>query len=243
MTKNIQKLLKSIFRSFGLDVKRRSIATSSELRLIKLMADYDINLVYDIGANEGQFSQELLAYGFKGTVVSFEPLSSAHILLFNKSTDFDNWIVESRCAIGDGEYETEINISASSASSSLLKMAKSHISAAPYTEMISSESVCVKRMDSFFETYGCENKNLFIKIDTQGFEYQVLKGGLNTLNAAKILQLEVSLVELYEGQVLMKELFLFIESLGFTLWGLEPAFVDNNTARMLQVDAIFIRNV
>jgi FkbM family methyltransferase len=243
MIKNIQKLVKLLFRSFGLDVKRRSIATSSELRLIKLMVDYDINLVYDIGANEGQFSQELLGFGYKGRIVSFEPLSSAHMLLFNKSTDVDNWIVESRCALGDGEYESVINISASTASSSLLKMAKLHISAAPNTEMISTESICVKKMDSFFETYECENKNLFIKIDTQGFEYQVLKGGLKTLNTTKILQLEVSLVELYEGQVLMKELFLFIESLGFTLWGLEPAFVDNNTARMLQVDAIFIRNV
>lgn len=239
---SLNNLIKSTFQTLGFDISRRTVSSNAELRLFKILFDNNISLVYDIGANEGQFAQILIDNSYRGRIVSFEPLTSAHELLKTNAMKFDNWIVESRCALGDFVGESIINISASTASSSLLIMAKSHVDAAPNTVMVSNETVSVLTMDSFFSKYECNNNRLFLKIDTQGFEYQVLKGGMNTLNYVKVLQLELSIVELYEGQKLMRDVLDYVENIGFKLWGLEPAFVDRNTAQMLQVDAIFVKH-
>jgi FkbM family methyltransferase len=238
----IQSAVKKIVKSFGFNIERRSIAQSYDLRLLKILNDFKINLVYDVGANHGQFAMELISNNFLGKIVSFEPVSSSHDVLLSNSNKFKNWVVEERCALGERNLKTQINISASSASSSILKMTTTHLDAAPYTVNVSSENVIILKMDNFYDKYECESSCLFIKIDTQGFEHHVLKGGLKSLKIAKVLQLELSIVELYEGQTLMLEMIRYLENLGFKLWGLDPAFVDVKTGQMLQIDAIFIKN-
>jgi hypothetical protein len=80
-----------------------------------------------------------------------------------------------------------------------------------------------------------------LKIDTQGYESEVLKGAPETLARVAGLQLELSLVPLYGGQKLMPEMLETVASLGFELWALVPNFLEPGTARMLQADATFFR--
>jgi hypothetical protein len=84
-------------------------------------------------------------------------------------------------------------------------------------------------------------RNLFLKIDVQGFEPQVLEGAARLLDRTQGVQLELSLAPLYEGQTLFLPLVDWLAKKGFELWALIPGFIDNKTGRMLQVDGIFFR--
>jgi hypothetical protein len=117
----------------------------------------------------------------------------------------------------------------------------SHIKAAPTTKSIGVDLVPIKKLDTLSSNYLENDSILFVKIDTQGYEDKVLNGGIGTIKRATVLQTELSLIELYSGQKLIIEMIEKIKEMGFELWGIEPAFVDSNNGRMLQVDAIFCR--
>lgn len=237
----MQKLVKSFFKQLGFDVKRYSIAQNQTARLLKIISDNNINLIFDVGANEGQFGAELRELGYLGEIVSFEPLLDAYGKLCAAAQNDKLWMIAPRSAIGEQDGDIEINIAGNSASSSILQMLDSHIDAAPTTANIGVEIVPIRKLDSISSEYLKKKSNLFVKIDTQGYEDKVLNGGVHTMSQAKVIQLELSLVELYSGQKLIVEMIEKIKSMGFELWGLEPAFIDSNTGRMLQVDAIFCK--
>lgn len=234
------QFVKEIFLKFGFDIKRYNICQNQTARLKKIIDEKDINLIFDIGANNGQFGLELLNLGYPHKIVSFEPLKQAYKELSKNALKNNNWIVPERYALGENIGVLEINIAGNLASSSILPMMDAHISAAPYTNTIGKEVIDIKPLDLVANQWIDENSNLFLKIDTQGYEYNVLKGAKETLTKTKVLQLELSLIELYEGQKLFSEMLELCKDLNFDLWGIEPAFVDPNTGRMLQVDALFI---
>lgn len=238
----VQRFIKESLLKMGFDVKRYSIAQNQMARLTKIIQDLDINLVFDVGANEGQFGSELRKIGYLGKIISFEPLKNSYEILIKNTLNDQNWDLAPRTALGEIIGEIEINVAGNTASSSILEMLDSHIQAAPLTQNTGIEIVPIKTLDSLSEQYLKKDTNLFIKIDTQGYEYQVLSGGADTIKNAKLIQLELSLIELYKGQKLFVEMIEFLEGKGFCIYGIEPAFVDPNTGRMLQVDVLFRRN-
>ena len=80
-----------------------------------------------------------------------------------------------------------------------------------------------------------------LKIDTQGFEWSVLQGAVATLPKVKGLLMEMSLVELYKGQMLLPDLLPKIREMGFEIWAVDQVFVDPSNARTLQLDVLFSR--
>ena len=100
-----------------------------------------IDLVIDIGANEGQFAKELRAGGYSGRIVSFEPLSAAHRRLLQESNRDSAWHVHPRCALGDRLGEIELNISGNSVSSSILPMLASHTTCGTRVSLSSDMSI------------------------------------------------------------------------------------------------------
>jgi hypothetical protein len=79
------------------------------------------------------------------------------------------------------------------------------------------------------------------EIDTQGYEWQVLDGALDVIHNARGVLIEMSLIPLYEGQKLWQDITNRLESEGFTLWALQPAFIDPANGRTLQLDGLFFR--
>ena len=238
----LSKLVKNLFEKAGFEIKRYSVEQSQNARLQKILNDAKVNLVYDIGANTGQFGNELRKLGYKGKIISFEPLPDAYDILCKESQNDQLWDIAPRSAIGGENGDIEINIAGNSASSSILPMHDTHLNAAPFTASIGITNVPLRKIDFFYNDYLKEDSILFVKIDTQGYEDNILNGGSNTLTRTKILQMELSLTELYQGQKLIMEMIERTQKMGFELWGLEPVFVDPNSGRMLQVDAIFYKN-
>jgi len=228
--------LRKIGNKFGVDVKM----TDEEI-LIKQIVHNGIDMIFDIGANTGQFGEIIYKLGYKGKMVSFEPLTSAYDVLVSNSKSIDGWKPAERCAVGDTDGEIEMHISENSISSSAMNMLEEHENAAPNSKYVGVEKAKVYKLDTIFEKYAEDCKNILVKIDTQGFEEKVFNGSVKSMNKIKGLYLEMSLVKLYEGQILFKDLYERIISNGFGMYGIQPAFVNKETGRVLQVDATFFR--
>lgn len=236
----MKKLIKKIFYKFGIDIHGLNVYKNHTYQLLTIFEYLKINRVLDIGANSGQFIQEIRQMGYRGSVVSFEPLSSAHKSLLKKSLSDPSWLVYERCAIGSCDGSAVINISGNSVSSSILQMNEAHKSAEITSIYMDSEEVRTYKLDSIYENLQNNFKD-FIKIDTQGFEWEVLLGATETLNKVFGILVETSFIELYSGQKLWLEIIQYLELRGFQLWALQPGFMDSKTGQLLQADVIFIR--
>jgi len=236
-----KKTIKNIFRYFGFDIQRHVPGLSNADIITSTLKNFKIDLVLDVGANIGQFSSDLRESGYKGNIISFEPLSEAYSFLQKKAASDTRWIVHPRCAVGAHICEIEINIAGNSVSSSILSMLDNHISASPDSEYIGKESVPLVTIDSVLPDIIKNNNNLFLKIDTQGFENEVLNGAKNVMPQIRGILLELSLVQLYEGQHLWQEMMSRLNDEGFVLWSILSNFTDIDTGRTLQVDGIFFK--
>ena len=225
----------------GFELRRFSVEQSENARFISMLRTHNVNLIFDVGANAGQFGVLLREIGFDGKIVSFEPLSDARESLQNISRNDPLWQIALQTAIGEENGEIEIQIAGNSQSSSVLDMLDTHVRAAPDSKYIGKEKVALRTLDSIAPDYMDSNSIAFIKIDTQGYETQVMNGAKKLMSQIVGLQVEISLVPLYKGQCLFDEMLKKLKNDGFELWSISTVFSDPNTAQLLQVDATFFR--
>ena len=229
-------------RDLGFELSLYSPETSRVAQMKLLFACHKINLALDVGANTGGYARFLREFGYKGKIISFEPLASAHAQLKTTSKNDSLWEVAPRTAIGNTKGVVNINVSANSSSSSVLDILDTHINAAPQSAYIGTETVDIHRIDDIASKYINESSNsIFLKVDVQGFEAQVLEGANNILSMVEGIQLELSFIPLYKGQILFSEMVSNMHELGYELHALLPVFVDPILGRMLQMDGIFFR--
>jgi FkbM family methyltransferase len=211
------------------------------VRIAAALRHFDIDTVLDVGANVGQYGAGLRASGYRGRIVSFEPLSDAYARLARRCAHDPQWTA-SRAAVGAEAGELEINISANSYSSSLLPMTSAHTGAAPGSEYVGTERVPVTTLADVLPAHDVDPARSWLKIDTQGYEAPVLDGAGPRLGGFAAVQLELSFVPLYAGQALFDDLVARLTGAGFTLFGLEAGFSDPRTGRTLQCDGVFVRS-
>jgi len=211
-------------------------------RFLEECRGFAVDVILDVGANEGQFAQGLRRHGYQGHIVSFEPLTRAHTALAQAATDDPLWDVVDRCAVGAQEGTAEINIAGNSYSSSLLPMLERHSDAAPSSKYQGKESCPVITLDAFIRRTFSDPTTLFaLKIDTQGFEGHVLAGLGDAIHQVKVIVCEMSLVPLYEGAPSMTDLCQLLSENGCRCVALGPAFEDPRSGQLLQVDGVFAK--
>lgn len=237
---HIKNAIKRIARAAGFDLRRHTIQTSPQLQLQAILETTKINTVIDVGANEGQFAVALRACGYRGRIISFEPLRSAHERLLRASARDLGWEVASRVAIGDHDGEVDIHVAGNSVSSSILPMLGRHEAAAPGSAFVAVERVPLRRLDSILPDFIDADAIVLLKVDTQGYEDRVLAGAAQSLKSVRAVQLELSLADLYEGQLLLPDMLKMLEGAGFRLHALFPEFVDPETGQTLQVNGVFL---
>jgi FkbM family methyltransferase len=240
MTHSIRHSLRSVVEATGHQIRKTDVYSSQRLRYRRLFSLLDLNLILDVGANAGQFATLCRTIGYRGNILSFEPSSTAYQKLLAAASSDPLWTVAG-VALGATTGEAEINVSADSFCSSILPMLDSHLSAAPRSGYLHKEKVSIRRLDDVLPPPAFTSKAL-LKLDVQGFELQVLTGAPRILSQALAVQLEMSLLPLYQGETLMPEMSATMCNHGFQLWDLEPSFRDPATGRLLQVDGIFVRN-
>ena len=238
---SIKQSIRQALHAMGIEAHRFNPNTSPLARLMAALRTFGIDLVIDIGANDGRFAKELRAGGYSGRIVSFEPQTDAHRRLLLESKTDSAWHVHSGCALGDRFGDIELNISGNSVSSSILPMLAAHSAASPESSYLGRETAPLTTLDSVAPPYLEGAHAPFLKIDTQGYEWYVLDGALATLPKVRGILMELSLIPLYEGQRLWRESIERLEAEGFLLWRLQPAFDDPVNGRTLQWDGLFFR--
>ncbi|KQL50088.1 hypothetical protein AN963_02655 [Brevibacillus choshinensis] len=206
----------------------------------KLIEYKNISLVLDVGANTGQYVGSLRQQGYGGTIVSFEPLAEEFARLSENASHDPNWNCK-QIALGSYNGLCEMNRAGNSYSSSILPMLDLHVLNAPDSEYVGKETVSITRLDSLGQETIGENERIYLKIDTQGYELEVLKGAERMLPKVEAVELELTVVPLYDRQVLYQQLIKYMDIMGFDLVWMERGFSDQTTGEVLQFDGIFLR--
>lgn len=234
----IVNIIKSIINPMNIDIVRYP---NIDLKRRKnLFRHYGINKVLDVGANTGQYAQLLRKLGFRGEIISFEPIKTIYTELEDKAVKDKKWIVLNY-GLGSKIEERTLNISKNSFSSSILEMTAKHLENAPLSEYLRDEKIDINTIDNIYDEMVTKNDIVFLKIDVQGFEKEVLQGAKKSLEKITGLQVEMSLTELYKGEMLFMDMLQLLKTFDFELKGLENGFFDEKTGQLLQVDGIFFR--
>ncbi|MEL6142383.1 MAG: FkbM family methyltransferase [Bacteroidota bacterium] len=209
-------------------------------RRMAALQEYRITTVLDVGANTGQYAAELRQYGYKGTIHSYEPLSSAFPTLLSASKKYTNSFAH-QLALGSEVGEGIINISQNSWSSSLRELLSTHLEGAPESAYVGQEKISISTVDEEFSRLNLSDERIWLKVDTQGFEREVLAGSKNSLSQIMVVQTEISLQPLYAEGMELEEALEYFKERGYRLIGLEPGFYNKKSGQLLQVDGIFAR--
>lgn len=225
----------------GFDVVRYPGRWSPLGRRMSLLRTYGINLVLDVGANAGQYAMQLRQARYRGRIVSFEPLPGPLAKLRRRAAKDPLWDVRD-LALGDRDGRSTIHIAGNTVSSSLLPMLPEHEVAAPGSKTVGSMEIAVRRLDSLWPDLVQPADVPFLKIDVQGFESHVLEGARDCLPRIAGVQVELSLVRLYEGGSLLLEMVDWLDREGYRLMSAEPGFGLPASGRLMQVDGVFFRD-
>lgn len=204
-----------------------------------VLARCGVTCVLDVGANGGQYGLQLRRHGYRGPIISFEPLPDAYGELARVAAADGAWITH-QLALGSATGEMMLHVAANSVSSSLLPPGAEHVRSDPNSRVESRVEVPVRRLDDVVAS-DLPPERVCLKVDVQGFELSVLLGASGVLDRVSVLQCELGLRPLYEGQTDYIELLAFTRDQGFDLVYAVPAFTDRGTSEMLQLNAIFRR--
>ena len=236
--------LRAFAARFGIEAVRANPMTTWRRRLPALLERQGIDYVLDVGANDGGFASELLSNGFKGNIISFEPLPSAWRRLSNRAERMapTRWTVFPPIALSDRDGEAVFHEAGNSVSSSLLDMEKRHVDAAPASALKHDHLVRTATLDSVMNAMAPASTGAYLKLDVQGAEGLVLQGAGESLRSRiKGVQIEMSLTTLYSGQASSLQLDMLLTQAGFQLWDILPGFRNPKTLQLLQYDGVYIK--
>jgi FkbM family methyltransferase len=226
--------LRMLARRVGVDVSRyRPLAT----RRAALIDELGIQLVIDAGANVGQYGGELRMHGYRGPIVSFEPLAAALAQLRVAAASDPLWSVIP-LALGEASATVEMNVTSNLASSSLLPLLTAHRTIAPDVTIVAQESVDVRTLD---EIELPSSSATLLKLDVQGFEDRVLRGATTTLESVQLIECELSIVAFYGRQLRLRAMLDLFAEAGFELTDLEPG-PRGRIGETAFVDALLVRS-
>jgi len=209
------------------------------LREPRYLAEFGFRTVLDIGANTGQFARRARRLFPDATIHSFEPLPDAFYALAEFSRKSRN-VYAHRVALGEADGQAEMYRNEFSPSSSFLPISPIHTTAFPGTGHTRPVHVPMTSLDAWARGYPL-SRPLLIKMDVQGYEDKVLRGGMDTVSQAAVLIVEVSFQELYFGQILFDELLLLTRRMGFRCFGAEELVCDDHQGRPLQANMVFVQ--
>ena len=235
----MKTLVRKALHLVGVDVVRYDGRHFVARRRVEVIRKTGTTVVVDVGAGSGQFVGWLRDAGYDGRIVSFEPVADAFARVQGRSTN-DAALSCFRMALGARDGEAVINRAGNIWSSSLLPMTERQEAASPESTYVAEEAVGLARLDSLGIVQ--PDDRVYLKIDVQGAEGAVLDGAAGVLDRVVAVELELSLVELYEGQELLPALHERLRRAGFALvWLGEAVFRDPLSGEILAVDGIFVR--
>lgn len=228
----MKAFIQALVRRAGYEVLRKKPG------LVEFLDRRKIATVVDVGANEGQFGFWLRARGYRGRIVSFEPTSAAFDVLKSRAAKDKKWEVN-RLALGAQSGQATIHLSGYSEFNSLQQVTSAATRFDPRSAAIHHEQIEVCTFD---ELRIEDLPRTLLKIDTQGFEKQVLTGAAQCLPMLCAVQLELPIVHLYKDTWRISEALEYMRAQGFVLSQMHPVnFSSVDPVSLVEVDALFRR--
>jgi FkbM family methyltransferase len=247
MINTTSKFLRSILNRFGYEISKGDYLElkAFEWHLRNLFTSLNIDCVLDVGANTGGYRNFLRnRVGFEGTIISFEPVKKNVEQLINLAKTDSNWIIYD-FALGSEDTENEINIMKSDQMCSFLSPNSAIINELRENNTImDKELVSIRKLDSIMPILKEQHKlhNIYLKIDTQGFDLEVIKGAEKTLPLVCALQTEVSIIPIYENMPPFFEIHKFLAERNFDITGLFPVSRDSHQ-RVIEFDCVMLNKL
>lgn len=207
---------------------------------VDLLLHEEVATVIDVGANEGQYGIELREQGFDGRIISFEPVAAVFETL-KAHADADRHWEAHPFGVGCEQRDLAISVSEKTVFSSFKALTEYSLDNFPGAQETRREVVPVIRLDDFLRDRGDVLENCFLKVDTQGFEREVLAGCGDLLTQFRGIQLELPLRELYADQMLWVPMIEWMGERGFSVAMVKENGFDRDLMRLLELDVLFWR--
>lgn len=234
MNEQIKDSIKRAVGSLGFEIRRRIEAPGRNV----WMRTLGIDTVVDIGANIGQFAAQARIDFPSAHIYSFEPLPDCFRRLV-RSRSGDDRFTAFEVALTDVSGAVQLRRSSSSASSSLLRMADLHRESFPATAGETVIEVKAQRLDDVAGTLAL-GQHILLKMDVQGAEDRVIRGGADTIARADVVLTETSFLELYETQPLFHDIYRSLTALGFRYVGSAGYLPSPIHGLNLSEDSVFV---
>ena len=238
----LKRLIKKAFNQIGVDIIRLSNSPAHSLLGLR---NLPIKTVIDVGANTGQFAKMISSVFPKAHIYCFEPLPEPFTKLkkwTEKNTGGRGGCTVFNVALGQNEGEVEMLAHLDhSPSSSLLETTEVCETIYPFTQKQAKVKVKLTTLDKVSSQYiNSFTSDTLIKLDVQGYEDRVIRGGTETFRKARACILEINLDSLYENQANFKEILSLLYELGYRYAGnLDQSYADDG--HVIFIDALFLK--
>jgi FkbM family methyltransferase len=237
----MKEFIRQGLHSLGLEMYRYPDACERvEPHLKVLLRRHPVDLMIDVGANVGQFGREIRALNPGVPLYSFEPNPPVFQELQALAASDPLWRTFN-VALGAEEGEITLNVTASDDFSSVL--APNALGQELYRQSVRSAGqvqVRMRRLDDVFREAGGDQRNILFKMDTQGYDKQVMLGGTEVLRRSAIVLTECSIQPIYEAGLAFIDALNFMTDAGFVLSGCFPLGRDARGA-LIEVNCAFVR--
>lgn len=239
----LKRVIQRAARVVGLHVGRYPPVDSLAYHLQTLLRELEIDLVLDVGAHQGEFAGFLRDLGYQGDIVSFEPVAASFEALTRARGADKRWRGQN-LALGAEDGELEMNIYSGSVFNSFLKPADTGTERfRDITQLVRVDKVPVRRLEAVLGELLADRPaaRIFLKMDTQGYDLQVVRGAGRRIDAIRALQTELAARPTYAGMPTLPEALAELGALGFELTGMFPVARELDHLRVIELDCVMCR--
>jgi len=233
-------LVKKAFNHFGIDIVKKSKSPSYSFLGLKQLP---IKTIIDIGANNGQFASEVSKAFPQAAIYCFEPQPKPFAELNLWAEKQSNRKIKTyNLALGETEgFADFIEHTDHSPSSSFLTTTEVYEGYYPVTKGQKQIQVKVTTLDKCFkDSTDSLEQDILLKLDVQGYEDRVIRGGIEIFGKSKACLLEVNLDGLYKDQATFKDISFMLYDLGYKYGGnLNQAYAEDG--HVIYTDAVFVK--
>jgi FkbM family methyltransferase len=228
----------NLFEYIRYKSNKKAYKLKQEAKRFAWLSDYRFCSILDIGSNEGQFAEKILSIFPNAEIHCFEPLPEIYDAL-KLNLHSQNKAYFYNYALGTSTGEVSMQRNEYSPSSSLLEMLDLHKINFDFAVKSKSTKIQIRTLDSFFKNP--IKGPVLLKIDVQGYEMPVLRGGNSVLEQSSVVIIETSFYQLYKDQPLFEDIYSYLTNRGFRYVGNVEQLESPKNRQILQADAVFIK--
>jgi len=235
-------MINYLINLFGYEVLKKKKIQTINNHLEYIFNKTKIDYVIDVGANEGQFALSLRRINYKGDILSFEPTSKPYKKLVENSKNDSHWNVM-KIALGEKKELRKINVFEASDLNSFYEaseLGKSRFN--KRMKKIKTETIEIKTLDSILKKIDLKNKNIFLKIDTQGFDINVFRGAKKHMSKICALMSEIPIQKIYKTTQSYHDILKEYESHKFQISGIFPVSQNKKNHTAIEFDCVMLKS-